>query len=256
MKMKEGYRDEVDEYFEEQGKKESEKEQTEFEKFLKYMDGKEDPEDYRFILEIDSPLESFFTGMAAISACSIIGMLISMMTPNPIIKWVFIPIITLIIFVYLRMNLNDYYILDAKEKKILFYRKLFGKETKSPIADFSQLYAATSTGNRYSGDKGRHYWKYAALLAVKNGRFIRISEFGDYGKVTKIAKQAGEFLNILYKPGKPETYTRMITENNSGEPQLIFEPWLNHFIKKNLKWYLAGIGLFVIFLLYSMSQAK
>ncbi len=258
MKSDEGYKDEVDAYFEEKAQSDNLKESSEFEEFLKFMDSKDETGEQKpreLILDLDSTLESFFTGLIIMSVVGIIGIFISALSRTSLMQWIFIPVISLVISIVLRTNLDEYYILDANSQKILFRRKFFGNEERKPVAEFSDIFAATTSGEFYQ-TKHSKYWTYSTMFVLKNGKTIRITDHmrEEFEKAKRIAKDASDFLNIPYRPGSYETHTMIELDKTTGEPKLSFVDHFTYIMKTRLVWYLAGIALFVMFFVFIMSR--
>lgn len=265
MDYNEGYKDEVDSYFDD-GKKQGEAAtSSDFEDFLKYMAGSggtaatgnsgntQAASARELVLDLDSPLESFFTGMIIMSVIGIVGILFSAMGKSSLLQWIYIPIVTLIISIILRTNTDEYYILDANSQEILFRRKFFGNERKNPVANFSDIFAATTAGN-LTQTKHSKYWSYSALFVLKDARTIRITDYmkENFENAKAIARKAADFLKIPYRPGTLETYTMIELDKLSGEPKLSFVDHFTYIMKTRLIWYLLSITFFVTFFIFIM----
>lgn len=258
MKSDNSYKDEVDTYFDEKAGSDNLGDSSEFEDFLKFMDTKDETGEQKpkqLILDLDSTLESFFTGLIITSIIGIIGIFVTALSHTSLYQWILIPVITLVISIVLRMNLDEYYILDADSKKILFRRKFFGNEEKKPVADFSDIFAATTSGD-FVQTKHSKYWNYSAMFVLKDGKIIRITDHmrEEYDKAKRIAKDASDFLTIPYRPGTYETHTIIELDKTSGEPRLNFVDHFTYIMKTRLLWYLIGIAFFVMFFVFIMSR--
>ena len=258
MKSDDGYKDEVDAYFEEKDNSDNLGGSSEFEEFLKFMDTKDETGEQKpkeLILDLDSSLESFFTGLIIVSVVGIIGLFITALSNTSLYQWILIPVIMLVISIILRTNLDEYYILDADSKKILFRRKFFGNEERKPVADFSDIFIATTSGD-FVQTKHSRYWNYSAMFVLKDGRTIRITNYmrEEYDKAKRIAKDASNFLSIPYLPGSYETHTLIELDKTTGEPKLSFVDHFTYIMKTRLIWYLTGIAFFVIFFVFIMSR--
>lgn len=258
MKFNKDYKDEVDTYFEEKAQSENLGDSTEFEEFLKFMDTKDDTGEQKsreLILDLDSTLESFFTGLIIISVVGIIIIFVLALSHASLLQWIFIPVISLVISIVLRTNLDEYYILDADSQKILFRRKFFGNEERKPVAEFSDIFAATTSGEYYQ-TKHSSYWSYSTMFVLKNGKTIRITDHmrEEFDKAKRIAKDASDFLKIPYRPGNYETHTMIVLDKTTGEPKLSFVDHFTYIMKTRLIWYLVGIASFILFFVFIMSR--
>lgn len=235
-------------------------ESSDFEDFLKYMDKNEKsgmPEPRELILDLDSPLEQFLTGITLLSIAGIVVILIMSATNIPLMIWVIIPVITSILSVILKNGIDEYYVLDPKTSKILFRTKIFGIVKNKPIADFSDIFAASTTGN-FISSKQSGYWQYCAVFILKNGRTIRITDHlrENLPEAKRVAEDAAQFLNIPFKPGNSMAYTVIEKDRTTDEIKLLFLDHFNYIIKTRLVWYIASIILIILFVVFTSIIAR
>ena len=220
---------------------------TDFEDFLSYMDGKENgdtPGRKELVLDIESPLETSLTGVIIVFICISFGLFFTRYA-----QWIALPLFTMAGLVYLRFNLDDHYVLNSQEKKIYFKRKVFNREDLTLVAEFSDIYAATTSGDKRQVTKNKYRWFYAAIIILNTGRIIRVTEYlqDNFTSAKAIAQKTADLLDIPFIPGELETYTQISRDKNTGEIRVSFDNYLTYFAKSQLIWFIIIAIIFLIF---------
>lgn len=149
----------------------------------------------RIKLDLKTPLEQFWLGMMIISGLALIISLVHYLD-NGVIPQI-IPMIGLVglaIGALCYSNTDNYYILDA-EKKCLMYRfKFFASESMTIFAHFSQIHAVTVKGVRKSS-KHSTWWEYQTVIVLSSGKIIPVSDM-EQEAFNKQSKKAEKFAVI------------------------------------------------------------
>lgn len=227
-----------------------------------YYKGSENADKKQMKLDFQSPMELLLSAVAAIAALAAVGVLgyssNARITDAVLIKLVSIPAVIFVVSIALRFLLNDYYLLDNEQKRILLCRRFLGTEKTKPYADFDDVCFATTLGSYFpsKGRTGERAWSYTPVLVMKNKKIFDFAakDCYSYYDVNSSAKQVARFIGIPYKPGRNSGYAKIVFNKENGLPDMIPETNQENFMRVKFKWYLLGgviVAIIVVFLFFS-----
>ncbi len=216
-------------------------------------------------LDFESPLELMLSGIAIISVLVAIGIPVTVSKTNitdaALIKLVSVPVVVFIISIALRLLLDDHYLLDKEQKKILLCRRFLGYNKTTPFAQFDEAYFTTTLGSYYpsKGRTNERAWTYVPVLVMKNNKRLGFSvkDGYSYQDVNDSAKQVAEFMGIPFKPGRRSAYANIVLNKEKGLPEVVPETNRENFLRTKLKWYILGgiiVAIIVVYLFFSNMQ--
>lgn len=212
-------------------------------------------------VDFNSPAEMILSAIAAIAAMVAMGMLATAqqtnVTDTVLIKMMSVPIIILIISLALRFLLDDHYVIDKDQKKIVLCRRFLGMEMTKPAAGFDDACFITVLGRNVPSGKQRHAdntptWNYTPVLIMKNRKRFDFAYENSlfFQGVNNYAKQIAEFMGIPFKPGKEYEYSKIVFNNENNQPQIVPESYQENFIRVKLKWFVLGGIMLLIIVVY------
>lgn len=109
-----------------------------------------------------------------------------------------------IMLIIVRMNVDEYYVLDTGRQALMLRSKIFSKESYTVYAYFKTIDAVVANGKYNSGGKNSpSYWTYRAEIVLRTGKVLPIDDWTREGlseaccKASNFAKHA----NVNYVPG-------------------------------------------------------
>ena len=221
----------------------------------------ETPLETRIKVDYDSPAEMILIAIAVIAAMIAIGMLAiapkTGITDTQLIKLMSVPVIVLVISLALRFLLDDHYIIDKEQKKVLLCRSILGIETTKPAADFDDACFITVLGRIVPSGRQRHgsgapSWNYTPVLVMKNRKRFNFAYQNSlfFSGVNNYAKQIADFMGIPFKPGKEGEFAKIAVNNENGLPEIVPETYQENFIRVKLKWFILGGIMLLILVVY------
>ena len=142
----------------------------------------------RIKADVYTALEMFFIGL---SGLLLVGLVIFWLLVNDkninvkppytyIYSAVFLALSALSFYCF--KNTDNYYIIDAGKRSVLFHFKFFETVKITPYLGFDMISAVGVTGRRIRQKQFAggyyHYWVYQLVLLEKNGKMIAISDVG------------------------------------------------------------------------------
>lgn len=198
----------------------------------------------RLILDLDTPLEQAMLGVAIVGGIGALFALFATLEDSSNFGYIVLGLLLGGLGLWLRSQVDTYYILDRPRKTVLFRRKFLGREEEIPVLTFDQLYALSIQG-RFRQNKYSKWWEYALLLVGRQGRQIRVSDFfcnhEGFRRVQSAGQEAAANLGVPLIEGGPEKELK-VRPGPAGEPVIEFSnrfPW---------EW-LVGIAVFVVLML-------
>ena len=151
-------------------------------------------------LEITTTLEAIALGLIAFSALlTFLSILYCNSNNMPIfspITCVFIVLI--VVFVIVKMNIDEYYVLDSGHQALMLKSKVFSKETYTVFAPFRAIDAVVANGRYNSGGKNRpSYWTYRAEIVLNTGKVIPIEDW-QREKFIQANRKAEKFATLAH----------------------------------------------------------
>ncbi|MBI3927930.1 MAG: hypothetical protein HY319_20480 [Armatimonadetes bacterium] len=183
----------------------------------------------RVLLDLETPLEQFCTGLGCLGAIAATVFGFQALSEG----FTYFPVLLAVVAVsaaglYTRSQVDNYYIVDRRLRQILFRRKVFGYEREIPVLSFSDLHAVAVDG-RYQSQKSGSYWEYAVLLVGRGRRRIQVTDYfkEGYHQAVQSGRTAAEALELELVEGEPEKVLR-ISSGPGGKPVLQYVnrfPW-------------------------------
>jgi len=187
----------------------------------------------RLKLEVDSPLESFlslyllFIVLAAVFVdfwlYLMFGRFISGAAhPLAIYAIMFAPHILLIIIVgIVRRNTDCFYLIDQKERQILYRWTILGFGATRHFLSFYKVKAVGVTGIRHRTTKNpiEKWYSYQIVLIDDEGKMIDVGKPQDNpGRLNKLSQGMAELIETDHIPADPETV--LVVDPEEGIQQL------------------------------------
>lgn len=172
------------------------------------------------------------------------------------------------LFLTLRKQLNDYFLVDFSRKEVKFSRTFWGRTTLRRICAFSEIQAVVLLP---SSPRHRRGWAYGVqLLLQKRRRITLVAPMADqYTEAMQISQDLAKALDVLHHGGRPRSTlsVRWNRENPSVEyvqypgPMLkaigialgslsMFPLWVMMWDGEPVAWFLAGVGGVLLLLLW------
>ncbi len=133
---------------------------------------------YKIVLDLRTPLESFFFTAALYSSIILLGSYHAWVKEGmTTVTKLMLPVgvICTAVFVILYNCTDNYYVLDIDEKCLFYHFEFLGYETERAMLTFSQIDALTVTGMQQVIAR-KLVWTYQTVLADSSGRVTVLSD--------------------------------------------------------------------------------
>jgi len=132
--------------------------------------------------------------------------------------------VELIVFalgLFLKINTNNYYVLDLTSKGLLFHRHFF-RTRLIPIVKIHQIQAVAVSGHYDISEFGSH-WVYHVVVVLPNRKRLRLTDHStDLSATNRLAKDLGSVLGCPYYKGK-EKMSIVINPNRSSSSMIEYQ---------------------------------
>lgn len=168
-------------------------------------------------LEITTAFESAITALALLAGFSTAGLLFHFNERNMIINpYTLTAIAVTIMLIILRLNIDEYYVLDSDKQAIMLRKKMFSNETYAVFAPFNTIEATVGNGRYNNGGKNSPgYWQYRAEIILNTGKVVPVDDWNkeDLVAANSKAKSLAELANAKFIQGKRKVNAKPILEN-------------------------------------------
>ena len=172
----------------------------------------------RVILELTTLLEGFTGAMAVIClAGAIFSILLAMGDSGADAtrewRWALWSGIGFFIFYPIWASTNCFYVIDGRQRKLLYHFQVLGFSNERVVASFPDITTiAVDAVERYSKPKrgwGHYYWVYKTVIVLQDGSRICVSnETLRQSSLHEDGRKAAEVVGCLFNPeGKSTPYS-------------------------------------------------
>lgn len=100
-----------------------------------------------------------------------------------------------------RRSLDNYYLIDPRQRKILYHFQCLGHTTCSPFLDFSEILTVSATA-QYRKIKGSAFFDYLVLLVDKSGKLYKFGDSVSEGRDV-CNEKAERYATLIGCPSQP-----------------------------------------------------
>ncbi|MFN8611665.1 MAG: hypothetical protein U0931_29235 [Vulcanimicrobiota bacterium] len=208
-------------------------------------------------LDYDSPIEQLlsFAGsywMLGLTAMLVWPILICPSKPDdpplreqyPVMPFVLAMLLIWLSSLWLKGKYDVRYQLNPQTQQLQLVRKILGHTFRTPVCEFSQLYAAGVLSTFIQNKEGRH-WRYALCLVTRAARLLRVSSYG-LAPPNEKAAEIAQTLGLQHFECQPEAGTMEATLDLAGNVVIACRPPRRSLPEKSAIFVVLVLGLFLV----------
>lgn len=194
----------------------------------------------------DFPTENIFTALAGISVVSLIIMII--LAIQGIHPWTY-PLLNLlgtILFITLRMKVDQYYIFDTFQNQLLVRHKILFSDRTAFVADYMDILGITIQ-SKFQQSKYRSWWEYFPVIVYRSGKLVNLhpSMASDRTWVESAAKEMAAKVRVDFISPPPESLLGKQPGDLNNEGDLVWISQRDYRSKNTLIIFLIVFGVFI-----------
>ena len=158
-------------------------------------------------VDLKTPLENAFWWLTTLSVVAFVIAFIISPGEKFDMQWQVIMAVAgvgSVLFGSLYFNTDNYYIFNFVNKKVFYHFKFFFYTKVEFVANFADIHAVTSTGERHS-DKSDEYYTYRVQCVLNTGQIIDLSDetHEELERQNRIARKIAAITGAKYVEGLP-----------------------------------------------------